>query len=146
VLTNLGRSASPVLRYRTGDLVRHSTAPCACGRPFMRLEGGVLARADDMINVRGVNVYPTAVESVVRAHPSIVEFRATVEQDGALRTLLLEVEVDPAVDPRHATAVLAVALRDSLGLTVQVHAVESGTLPRFEMKARRFVITPARSG
>ena len=67
VVTNLGRTASPVVRYRTGDIVVRRSTPCACGRTWARLEGGVLARVDDMINIRGVNVYPAAIESVVRA-------------------------------------------------------------------------------
>src|SRR5262245_17558504 len=66
IVTNLGRTASPLIRYRTGDLVVRRSGACACGSSFMRLEGGILARADDMVNVRGVNVYPSAVESVVR--------------------------------------------------------------------------------
>ena len=66
VVTNLGRAASPLIRYRTGDVVVRRSGTCACGRSFARLEGGILARADDMVNVRGVNVYPSAVESVVR--------------------------------------------------------------------------------
>ena len=61
--------ASPVIRYRTGDIVVRRSEPCACGRTWARLEGGVLARADDMVNIRGVNVYPAAIESVVRALP-----------------------------------------------------------------------------
>ena len=66
VVTNLGRTASPVIRYRTGDIVVRRSSPCACGRTWARLEGGILARADDMINVRGVNVYPAGIEAVVR--------------------------------------------------------------------------------
>jgi len=85
VVTTLGRSASPVVRYRTGDLVVRSSGPCGCGRTWARLEGGILARADDMVNVRGVNVYPAAIESVVRGFPEVAEFRATVAQAGALR-------------------------------------------------------------
>jgi phenylacetate-CoA ligase len=143
VLTNLGRAANPVLRYRTGDMVRRSLEPCPCGRPFARLVGGVLARADDMVNIRGVNVYPTAVESVVRGHDAVVEFRATVLHDGPMRTLSVEIEVAPEAAPAQAVAsAVAVALRDSLGLTVPVHIVAAGTLPRFEMKARRFVVAP----
>jgi phenylacetate-CoA ligase len=65
VLTNLGRTATPVIRYRTGDIVVRRSGPCACGRTWARLEGGIRARADDMINIRGVNVYPAAIESVV---------------------------------------------------------------------------------
>jgi phenylacetate-CoA ligase len=145
VLTNLGRTANPVLRYRTGDIVRRSLAPCPCGRPFARLVGGVLARADDMVSIRGVNVYPTAVESVVRSHPAVVEFRATVEQHGPMPTLSVEIELSAgtAADPGIAQAV-ALSLRDALGLTVPVRIVATGALPRFEMKSRRFIVSAAR--
>src|SRR5216684_1162332 len=78
VVTNLGRMASPVIRYRTGDLVVRSSEPCPCGRTWARLEGGVLARADDMINIRGVNVFPASIESVVRRFSEVGEFRSIV--------------------------------------------------------------------
>src|SRR5215510_2366256 len=93
VLTNLGRTASPIIRYRTGDIVVRRSEPCVCGRTWARLEGGILARADDMVNIRGVNVYPTSVESVVRSIPEIVEFRSTVSQRGVMKTLSIEIEV-----------------------------------------------------
>ena len=64
VLTNLGRLGSPVIRYRTGDRVRLAEAPCPCGRAFRRLEGGILGRLDDMLILRGVNVFPSAVEGI----------------------------------------------------------------------------------
>ena len=67
VLTSLGRVGSPLLRYRTGDIVRRAkTAPCVCGSSELALEGGIHARSDDMVIVRGVNVYPTTVEDVLR--------------------------------------------------------------------------------
>ena len=85
VVTSLGRTASPVLRYRTGDVVVRRSEPCACGRSWARLEGGILARADDMVNVRGVNVYPAAIEAVVRGFPEVVEFRSTVSRSHEMR-------------------------------------------------------------
>src|SRR5947209_16524205 len=75
VLTNLGRVGSPVIRYRTGDRARVASAPCACGRTFVRLEGGILGRLDDMLIVRGVNVFPAAIEGVVRRFPAVDEFQ-----------------------------------------------------------------------
>ena len=67
VLTNLGRLGSPLLRYRTGDVVRRAwETACPCGSEEMALEGGIVGRADDMVVVRGVNLYPSAVEDVVR--------------------------------------------------------------------------------
>jgi phenylacetate-CoA ligase len=141
VVTNLGRTASPVLRYRTGDIVIRRSERCNCGRTFAQLVGGILARTDDMVNIRGVNVYPTAIESVVRRSADVVEFRTTVSQTGALRRLALEVELASATtDPAATTAELARSLREALGLNVPVEIVGAGTLPRFEMKARRFVI------
>jgi phenylacetate-CoA ligase len=143
VITNLGRSASPVIRYRTGDMVIKRFDPCPCGRTLVRLEGGILGRADDMISVRGVNVFPAAMESVVRSFPEIVEFRTTVSSARAMRTLSIEIE--PAADVSDVSAVasrLSGKLREALGLTIPVRAVPPGTLPRFEMKARRFIVEP----
>jgi phenylacetate-CoA ligase len=143
VVTNLGRTASPVIRYRTGDIVLRRSAPCVCGRTWARLEGGILSRADDMVNIRGVNVYPAAIESVVRTFPQIVEFRSTVSHSGAMRTLSLEIET--VSDALGITTTLAQHLKAALGLTVPVREVPAGTLPRFEMKARRFVVEGGRS-
>jgi phenylacetate-CoA ligase len=140
VITNLGRTASPLIRYRTGDVVVRQSGTCACGRSFAWLEGGVLARVDDMVSVRGVNVYPSAVEAVVRAFPEVVEYRAKVASTGSLKELLLEIELAPGVgDGPAAAGRLRDSLRTSLGLTVPVTVVERGALPRFEMKSRRLV-------
>jgi len=139
VLTNLGRAASPVLRYRTGDLVVRKAGRCACGRTLARLEGGILARVDDMITVRGVNVYPAAIEALIRGFEDVVEFRATVSSAGPLRTLAVAIEAG-GPDVPGLTRRLTGAFRDALGLKVTVEAVPAGTLPRFEMKARRFVV------
>lgn len=141
VVTSLGRSACPVLRYRTGDVVVRRSQPCACGRSWARLEGGILARADDMVNVRGVNVYPSAIEAVVRGFGEVVEFRSTVSRGGGLRSLSVELELAAGVEDASALkGAVARRLREALGLTVQVTAVAPMALPRFEMKARRFVV------
>ncbi len=140
VLTSLGRTASPVIRYRTGDLVVRRRGTCACGRTLAWLDGGILARADDMVTVRGVNVYPAAIEAVVRRMPAVAEFRSTVGRDGAMRVLSLEIEIETSADADGTAARLAQDLREALGLTIPVRVVAAGTLPRFDMKARRFVI------
>jgi len=141
VLTNLGRTASPVIRYRTGDIVVRRSDPCSCGRTWARLEGGILSRADDMVNIRGVNVYPVGIESVVRRLPEVVEFRSVVSRQGSMRSLRLEIEVAPEFEDSNTVASrVAYHLREALGLSVNVQVVESGTLPRFEMKANRFVV------
>src|SRR5690606_21177283 len=105
VVTNLGRIDSPVIRYRTGDIVARRTQPCPCGRARARFEGGILARADEMVQVRGVNVYPGAVEAVVRQFPEIVEFRTIVARRGAMRRLVVEIE--PAAGATDAGALAA---------------------------------------
>ncbi len=140
VVSNLGRTASPLIRYRTRDLVIRTTEPCACGRTFARLVGGVAARADDMVNVRGVNVYPAAIESVLRAIDAIVEYRCTVRAAGPQRAIDVEVEVGAGVDGAATAALAGERLRDALSLTVPVTPVTAGTLPRFELKARRFIV------
>ena len=98
-----------------------------------------------MVNIRGVNVYPTTIESVVRAIPEIVEFRSTVSQSGVMRTLSIEIEVGAGEDSSAAAAKLVKQLRSALGLTVPVQIAGGGTLPRFEMKARRFVVEGGKS-
>ena len=144
VITNLGRAASPVIRYRTGDIVARRSSSCACGRTFAHLEGGVLSRVDDMVNVRGVNVYPAAIEAVVRRFDEVAEYRATIGNTGSLRELAVEIELVTGTDGASSVSTrLADALRDALGLRVPLKVVDAGTLPRFELKARRFVIVDA---
>ena len=141
VVTTLGRTASPVIRYRTGDLVVRRRELCRCGRTLARLEGGILARADDMVTIRGANVYPAAVEAVVRRFSEVAEYRVTVASDGGIRALSLEVELTSRSwgAPSIANQIVS-QLQEALGLTVPVRVVDPGTLPRFEMKARRFVV------
>ena len=140
VLTNLGRTASPVIRYRTGDIVVRRSDPCVCGRTWARLEGGILSRVDDMVNIKGVNVYPVGIESVVRRFAEVVEFRSIVSPVGSMRSLRMEIEVTPEADGATVASKVSYQLREALGLSVGVHAVAPGTLPRFEMKASRFVV------
>jgi len=93
VLSNLGRVGSPLLRYRTGDRVRVARPPCACGRTFLRLDGGILGRVDDMLIVRGVNVFPSALEGIVRRFPAVDEFVIEVYRRGQLDEVRLLLEV-----------------------------------------------------
>jgi phenylacetate-CoA ligase len=137
VVTNLGRSGSPALRYRTGDLARHAAGPCACGRTFLRLDGGILGRTDGLIHVRGNNVYPSALEAVIRRFPEVAEYRVEVDHSGALAALRVEVEPWPAADGPDLAERVGEAIRDQLLFRAEVTAVPPGTLPRFEMKAQR---------
>lgn len=136
VVTNLGRPCAPVIRYRTGDLVRPVRHD---GRLFF--DGGVLGRADDMIHVRGNNLYPSAIEAVVRRFPEVAEFRLVVDDSGPLADLRIEVEPDPAADGPRVCDAIARAIRDELLFRTAVVGVPPGTLPRFDLKARRLVRT-----
>jgi len=138
VLTNLGRRGSPLLRYRTGDVVRLDPRPCPCGSRFARLDGGILGRCDDMIHLRGNNVYPSALEALLRRFPDVAEYRVEVDQSAALPSLRIEVEptsagADDLLDR------LDRAIRDEFLFRAELRRVPPGSLPRYEMKSRRFV-------
>lgn len=137
VLTNLGRGCSPVFRYRSGDRVRVAGAPCSCGRTFMRLPGGILGRVDDMLIVRGVNVFPSAIEGIVRQFPAVDEFLLEVYKRSEMDEVRLLVEVDGT--PAHTAREVQGRLRAELGIRVEVVPVPSRSLPRYELKARRVV-------
>jgi phenylacetate-CoA ligase len=141
VLTTLGRAGSPLLRYRTGDLVREAQDKlCECGRTEMALEGGILGRTDDMAVVRGVNVYPSAVEEIIRGTREVAEYQATLSTVESLVELSIAIEPQPDCADANALARrLEGVLQAALSLRVPVKAVAPGTLPRFEMKARRWV-------
>lgn len=140
VLTNLGRHGSPLLRYRTGDLVVADPAgPCACGTTDMALAGGILGRADDMVVVRGVNVYPGAIEEVLRGAGGVAEYRVRVSQLEGMHQLSIEVEADPTTADAALAHRIEARLRDALSLRIPVTLVDVGLLPRFEMKARRWM-------
>jgi phenylacetate-CoA ligase len=145
VITNLGRPDSPVIRYRTGDQVRLTRERCACGRWMARMRGGILGRIDDMFVVRGNNVFPAAVEAVVRRFSDVAEYALEVYQNGSLAQVTLKLEPLPVVSDTTALAErVSRALLDTLSFKAQVQVVPCGSLPRFEMKAKRFVkkVTP----
>jgi phenylacetate-CoA ligase len=132
VLTNLHRLGSPVIRYRTGDLVSVDLKPCPCGSPFLRLEGGIRGRTDDMILLRGNNVYPSALEAVIHRFPEVAEYRVEIEQS----ELRIQVEVD-AQSASRVTESLSHAIRNELLFRAEVIPVSPGSLPRAEMKSKR---------
>ncbi len=143
VLTTLERVGSPVLRYRTGDLVQaRPPGQCACGRHELALAGGILGRCDDMVVVRGVNVYPSAVEEIVRNVGGVAEYRVLLESHASLVELRLEIETAPdCPNPADVARRLQKALQNAFALRIPVEPVGAGHLPRFEMKARRWVRT-----
>jgi len=142
VLTPLGRTGSPLLRYRTGDLVKAEPgeAPCVCGRYDMALLGGILGRTDDMVVVRGVNVYPSAVDEIVRACEDVAEYQVRISDAQALMEISIQVEPKPeCADTAALIERLEQSFQNSFSLRVPVTTVPTGTLPRFEMKARRWI-------
>jgi phenylacetate-CoA ligase len=133
VLTNFGRAGWPAIRYRTGDVVVAGGRGCPCGRTFLMLSGGLVGRTDDLIVLRGVNVYPSAVEAIVRTF-DIDEFRMIRTRSGALEELVVEVEADEAVARQ-----LVAAFHQRLAVRIATRAVPAGSLPRSELKANRLV-------
>ena len=136
VLTTLLRDGSPLIRYRTGDVVKARRD--ADG--ILLLEGGILGRTDDMIHVRGNNLYPAAIEAVVRRFPEVAEFRIIVDRSGPLADLSVEIEPSAMAKTTGLAEAVARSIRDDLLFRVPVTAVSCGTLPRYEMKARRVVV------
>jgi phenylacetate-CoA ligase len=138
IITNLGRWGFPVLRYRTGDIVMVNEEPCECGRTFLRLENGIIGRADDMVTVRGVNVFPSAIENLVREYAEIDEFQVTVSKRGEMEELDIEIEVADGANGDAITNALRQSIHSALALRPTVVEVASNTLPRFKLKASRF--------
>ena len=135
VATNLGRWGSPVFRYRTGDRVLLSREPCRCGSEYPKVVGGIRGRVDDMLTVRGVNLYPSQVEDIVRRHPEVVEFVIEHRQHRQMDEVTLVIEcAHRAPAPVDA---LQSELRHALGARINVRVAEPGSLPRAELKARR---------
>jgi phenylacetate-CoA ligase len=136
VVTPLYRTGFPVLRYRTGDIVVNSEGRCPAGHEDRWLPGGIVGRTDDMVVIRGMNVYPSAIEEAVRNLESSGEFRITfyTERSG-LDEVKLEVELEDGSEARQ----LQETMRQQLGLRVRVVPVAPGLLPREDGKARRVV-------
>lgn len=135
ILTNLGRVGMPVIRYRTGDLGVISRERCACGRPWPRLMGGVLGRADDMITIRGINVFPSAIENIVRRYPAVVEFAIEVHRRRQMHELHLKVEIEG--EANGVIERLGREFSNDLRIRASIERVADGSLPRFELKSRR---------
>src|SRR5436853_258136 len=138
VITNLGRGCMPAIRYRTGDLVELMTETCACGRSFARIRGGVLGRADDMMIVRGVNLYPSAVDNLIRSLPEIVEYEVIIRRVDGMDDLLIRLETAGGVPFADTASALLNLFRRQFGIRVSLEHAAANSLPRYEFKARRF--------
>lgn len=145
VITNLGRIGSPMIRYRTGDIVELDPQPCPCGRPLMRLKGGILGRVDDMLTIRGNNVFPTAVEAILREFPEVIEFQFETVTRDSMPQLRIDVETIIGLPSSASEAEqfallaerIAAAIHDRLHFRPEIVAVPPQSLPRSELKSRR---------
>lgn len=137
VITNLGRHGSPLIRYRTGDRACIDRSPCSCGSDWARLRGGIQGRLDDMIHIKGNNVYPSNIEDIVRSLDGIEEFRLRISRNSGIHELTIDIET-ALTAPEDLSRTLSDAIRDCYHFQVPVNVVES--LPRFEMKARRLIV------
>lgn len=137
VITNLGRVGMPVIRYKTGDYVKLKSTPCECGSESRVLEGGVIGRIDDALIIRGLNVYPATIENIILKFPEVREFTARAYSTETFDELEIQIE---STNPHPIDTVTAVtkAIRDVLGLRAVVKSVPLGTLPRYELKSKRF--------
>jgi len=139
VLTTLMRGASPLLRYRTGDLVEKALfQPPGAQEPVFCLEGGILGRVDEMVVIRGVNIYPTAVEKIIRGFSEVVEFQVLQTTRESMAELEVSIEAENGASPDLAERV-AKELADAFTLRIPVRLVEPDSLPRFEFKSKRWI-------
>jgi phenylacetate-CoA ligase len=142
VVTSFGRGFIPVLRYRTRDfVVRVPGSTCSCGRTFDIYDGGIRGRVDDMKLVRGTNVYPRAVEAIIREFPQVDEFQIHLNTEEGIRDEIeILVEIPAAGDADRVLAELGKKLAEAHeNLRFGVRKAEDGSLPRFELKAKRLV-------
>jgi phenylacetate-CoA ligase len=143
VVTSFGRGIIPVLRYRTKDMVvKIPYTNCSCGRTFDIYDGGIRGRFDDMKLIRGTNVYPGAVEAIIREYDAIDEFQIYIWRNDIRDEITIKCELKPGREAEWTE--LEPTLRQALAdahenLHFLIERAEPGALPRFELKARRLV-------
>jgi phenylacetate-CoA ligase len=147
VMTTLGRESVTMLRYWTNDfVVRRPYDGCSCGRTWDYYEGGLLGRSDDVRKVRGCLFTPAMIEDVARSFPEIVEFQTVLDTVGALDTLIITIEPDQQAPGDALAHRFGAEIKRAVGVTPVVRIGEQGSLPRFEMKAKRFRDVRANGG
>ena len=140
ILTTLGRAACPLIRYRTGDLVK--PVPVEGEDPrAVAFEGGVLGRSDDMVVVRGVNLYPSAIDAVIRSFDGVGEYQVNIDEKDSMVQVAVKIENLSSTRDGDLIDQVQKRMREVFGLRIQVQAAESGTLPAFEMKAMRWNVS-----
>ncbi len=145
VFTTLSKEAMPLLRYRTGDISYIYEEPCPCGRTHPRI-GRISGRTDDMLIIRGVNVFPSQVEHILLKFPEVKEhYQIIVERAGVLDVLEVNIEVTEELFKSDVSGMvnlkqrLEAELRSGLDVKTKVNLVEPGSIPRYEGKARRIL-------
>lgn len=139
VITTLTKEGAPLLRYRTRDLTRIIPGPCPCGSNYPRIDR-ILGRSDDMIKIKGVNIYPGQIEDLLRETPGTSsEYQIRLSRREARDHLLLRVEGEPGVDPGQLAQAVAVNFKKWIGIQIEVQVVALGELPRSEKKSRRII-------
>ena len=138
VLSSIGRAGCPLLRYRTGDIVQLIHQKCACGFKGQSLMGGILSRADEMIFLKGNNIYPSALQNKLHAIEGIVDFRITFYKIEANPQLLFEVET-LQTDAESIKDMVEKMIQTAFLFKPVIKIVPNGTLPRQEMKSKRFI-------
>ncbi len=141
IVTALDRLAKPCIRFDSKDVIRWAERECSCGRTFRLLDGGVLGRTDDITKVKGVLLAPTAIEEVVRGIPELGdEYEVVVSKRGDLDDILLKVEIKPGCEGKEKELLerlqQELRLKTNLGYRIEVHPY--GSLPRYQVKAKRF--------
>lgn len=144
VLSNLCTESMPLLRFRIRDLVRFDLERCDCGRTFLRLEGGILGRSDDMFQFAGVNIFPSAIENLIRDVPVFSnEYQIVVPRMGSGKHIKIRIEPDSAQISKEqmekAVKKFIETFRYRITITPDVEIVDMGKLPRFELKAKRLI-------
>ena len=139
VITTLVKEGAPLIRYRTHDLSRIVPGECPCGSPFPRLDI-IMGRTDDMIKIKGVNVFPSQIEEVLRDFPEVSsEYQIRISHLEGRDTMRLYVETDGTVDFLDLAKRIATTVKSRIGFTPLVKVVELGLLPRSEKKSRRVI-------
>jgi len=144
ILTNLCCESMPLIRWRMGDVVKFNIDRCDCGRTFLRLEGGIMGRVDDMFQFGGVNIFPSAIENFVRETKEFsTEYQIVAPGMGSGKHLTIRVEPLSSSLTGEEMARAVKAFKDKfkfrIGVTPDVEIMEIGKLPRFEGKARRVI-------
>jgi phenylacetate-CoA ligase len=141
IITALDRMAKPCIRFDSKDVIRWADRQCDCGRTFRLIDGGVVGRSDDITKVKGVLLAPTAIEEVVRSIPELGdEYEVVVSKKGDIDNILLKIEILPGKETEQESILFRLKdqlrVKTNLGYKMEVHPY--GSLPRYEVKAKRF--------